>query len=428
MKRYKNKTELNRRNFLSTVSKAGLSMGFLQGSTFATGMMLGRAATAQSNLGIRRVICVYFPGGAPVAGTNHWLPSSNLSSFPQTSAPLEPVKDQCVFFAGTSIVDSGGSGIGGHGNTSKAFGGGGFSNTFDVELERTLGSSSPFPSIQLGVQSNGHGSATKVGGREINYQDNPIAAFDRLFNSNVNTSSIGTQRSQSILDVHAAEIAELQTRLGASEVERLEQHLSSVETIKARIDQQANAEVGEACSSPVWNTGGFVYSSSNKTRFTIESELQVDTAVLALQCNLTNVVSLMFGNHQSEHAISSLDFTGDYHQSIHGGRSGAFEETRAYLSTRMRYLIESLQRATDEFGNPLIDSTLIIQSTDMGDGNSHSSRDCPMMMAGGGSQLNLGQVVATDRHMNMFDTASEALGLGSQINQFGTGAITGVIS
>ena len=214
MKRYKNKTELNRRNFLSTVSKAGLSMGFLQGSTFATGMMLGRAASAQT--GIRRVVCVYCPGGAP---SGDWLPSSSLE-LAATSAPFESVKDQCVFFSGTSVVSGSGSGVGGHGNTSKAFGGSGFDNTYDIELERTLGANSPFPSLQLGVQSNGHGGASKVGGSEINYQDNPVAAFNRLFNGNVNTSSIGTQRSQSVLDVHAAEIAELQSRLGASERER----------------------------------------------------------------------------------------------------------------------------------------------------------------------------------------------------------------
>lgn len=426
MKRYKNQTELNRRNFLQTVAKAGLSANFLSASTFTTGMMLGRAAQAQTNA-IRNVIMCFIPGGAPVAGTNTWLPSSSLN-LAATSAPLESVKQHCVFFGNTSVVNNNGSGVGGHGNTSKAFGGSGFSNTFDVELERTLGANSPFPSVLLGVQSSGHGSATKKNGSEIVYQDNPIAAFNRLFGSNVNTSSIGTQRSQSILDLHTTEIAELQNVLGSSERNRLEEHLSSIETIQARLENQAAGEVLPACSSPSWNTSGFEYTSNNRTRFTTEAELQMDTAVLALKCNLTNVVSIMLGNHQSEHAIPTLNFTGDYHQSIHGGQAGAFQETRAYLSSRMAYLISELESATDEFGNSLLDSTLVIQSTDMGDGNAHSSVDCPMMIAGGGSAINRGQVVSTDRHMNMFDTASAALGLDSQIASFGTGPITGVLS
>ena len=427
MKSPKNSIEINRRAFLSTVGKAGLSMSFLQGSTFATGMMLGRAAQAQSSSGIRRVICVYIGDGAPVNGTNHWLPSNSLV-LPSTTAPLEAVKNECIFFKNATIVDSGGNEVGGHGNTSKAFGGSGFSNSFDVELERTIGANSPFPSLLLGVQSSGHGSATKKSGSEIVYQDSPVAAFNRLFNSNVSTSSIGIQRSQSVLDAHMAELAELQNVLGSAEKQRLEEHLSSVEKIKSRIDLQAESEAIPACTNPVWNSNGFIYNAANKTRFTTESELQIDNAILALKCNMTNVVSIMLGNHQSEHAIPELNYTGDYHQSIHGGQAGAYEETRAYLSSRVAYLISALKNATDEFGNSLLDSTLVLQSTDMGDGDAHSSTQAPVMMAGGGSNINRGQVVECGRHTNMFDTVSEALGISSQVTQFGTGALSGIIA
>lgn len=420
------KADLTRRSFLKTAAKAGLSASFLQGSTFATGMMLGRAAEAATT-GIRRVVCVYIGDGAPVNGTNLWLPSSSLV-LPTTTAPLEAVKNECVFFKNATIVDNEGNEVGGHGNTSKAFAGSGFRNSYDVELERTIGANSPFPSLLLGVQSNGHGSATKKDGSEIVYQDNPEAAFNRLFNSNVNVSSIGVQRSQSILDIHKAELAELQNVLGYAEKERLDEHLASVEKIKSRLELQAESEAIPACINPVWNTTGFTYDAANKTRFTQESELQIDTAILALKCNMTNVVSLMLGNHQSEHAIPTLNFTGDYHQSIHGGQSGAYAECRAYLSDRLAYLIASLKAATDEFGNSLLDSTLVLQSTDMGDGDAHSSTIAPVMMAGGGSAINRGQVVECGRHTNMFDTASEALGITGQVSQFGLGPVSGVLA
>ncbi len=427
MKRFTTKAELDRRAFLRAAGKAGLSLPFLKSSTFATGIMLGRAAQAQNLSGIRRVVCVYIDGGAPVNGNNRWLPSDSLV-LPVTTAPLEDVKNQCVFFKNASIVDANGNGVGGHGNTSKSFGGSGFSNTYDVELERTIGATSPFPSLLLGVQSNGHGSATKKNGSEIVYQDNPEAAFNRVFGSNANISSIGIQRSQSILDIHKAELAELQGVIGSAEQERLGEHLASVEKIKERLDQQAEGEADPACVNPVWNTGGFSYNANDKTHFTVESELQVDTAVLALKCNLTNVVSIMFGNHQSEHAIPELNFKGDYHQSIHGGQAGAYEETRAYLSGRLAYLISELEKATDESGNSLLDSTLIIQSTDMGDGDAHSSDLAPVMLAGGGSAINRGRVVEGGRHTNVFDTVSEVLGISSQVTQFGEGPLTGVIA
>lgn len=427
MKDRNSKIQLNRRSFLSSATKAGLSMSFLQGSTFATGMMLGRAAQAQAS-GIKRVICVYIGDGAPVNGTNFWLPSNDLT-LPSTTAPLESVKQHCVFFKNASIVDAGGNGVGGHGNTSKSFGGSGFSNSYDVELERTIGANSPFPSILLGVQSNGHGSATKKDGSEVVYQDSPNAAFNRLFSGGgANTSSIGVQRSQSILDVHKSEIEALKGVLGNAEFTRLEEHLSSVESIKNRLDLQAESEALPACTSPVWNTSGFEFDGSNKTRFTTEAELQVDTAVLALKCNLTNVVSIMFGNHQSEHAIPELNFKSDYHQSIHGGSSAGYQETRAYLTGRLAYLIQQLEQEKDEFGNSLLDSTLVLQSTDMGDGTAHSSDFAPVMMAGGGSAIKGGQVVECGRHTNMFDTASEAIGISSSVTQFGQGALSGIIA
>ncbi len=414
----KNSTaNLNRRSFLKTLTKAGLSVNMLRGATFTTAMMAARAAEAKTVPSIKRVICVYIPDGAPVNGTNLWLPSASLS-LPVTTQPLEGVKDKCIFFDNATIANKAGAGIGGHGNTSKAFAGGGFSNTYDVELERTLGAASAFPSLLLGVQSNGHGSATKKNGSEINYQDNPLVAFNRIFGNSSNLGDIGTKRARGILDMHKNEIADLQKILGAAEKERLEEHTNSVEKLHSRLDQSVDG----ACLNPDWNLGGFVYDDANKTKFTIESELQMDTAVLALSCNLTNVISIMFGNHQSEHAIPELNFTGDYHQSIHGGQSGAYEECRAYLSSRVAYLIQKLDNAN------LLDSTLIIQSTDMGDGNAHSSENAPVMMAGGGSALHGGSVVnAKGSHMNVFDTATEILGLTGQIPQFGTGALTGVI-
>ena len=414
----KNSTaNLNRRNFLKTLGKAGLSVNMLRGATFTTAMMAARAAEAKSVPGIKRVICVYIPDGAPVNGTNLWLPSSNMT-LPVTTKPLESVKNNCIFFNDATIANKSGAGIGGHGNTSKAFGGGGFANSFDVELERTIGAASAFPSLLLGVQSYGHGSATKKNGSEINYQDNPLVAFNRIFGNPVNIGNVSTKRTRSILDMHKNELAELQAILGSAEKERLDEHLGSVE----KLDSRLNQSVDGACLNPDWNLGGFAYDDANKTKFTIESELQMDTAVLALSCNLTNVVSIMLGNHQSEHAIPELNFKGDYHQSIHGGKAGAYEECRAYLSSRVAYLIQKLDEAN------LLDSTLIIQSTDMGDGNAHSSENAPVMMAGGGSALKGGTIVnASGSHMNVFDTATEILGLTGQIPQFGAGALSGVI-
>lgn len=420
----KNKFMINadRRRFLKTAAHAGLSTAFLHASTLATGMMLGRSAHAMT--GINKVVCVYVPGGAPTQGGNSlFVPSSNLV-LPAASAPFESVKDECVFFSDAAVT-----GGGGHGFTSKTLGASVHSNTYDVELERTLGANSPFPSLLLGVQSNdgNHGSATRKDNREVTYQDNPIATFNRLFNGNVSVGSIDSQRSQSVLDIQKAEIVELQKVLGSAEKERLDEHLTAIEKMQERLQSQADQNAIAACSSPVWNTGNFNYNANDKTQFTTLSNLQSDLAVLALRCNYTRVVSIMLSNHQSDHSVPQLNWSDTYHQSIHGGSVATYTETRAYLSSRVAYLIEQLKAATDEFGNSLLDSTLVVQVTDMGDGNAHSSTNAPMLLAGGGAAIQRGQLANCGNHVNIFDTMTEAMGLTGLVPQYGSGALSGII-
>ena len=416
--------ENGRRHFLKTIASAGLSSGLLKTSALATGMMLGRTAAAQSSNGINRVIFVYIPGGCPFQnGNSLFTPSSDLTLAP-ASATMESVKNECVFFSDASV-----SGGGGHGSTTKTLGGSVSRTTYDIALERVIGASSPFPSLQLGVQSTdgNHGYATMVDGRQVTYQDNPMATFNRVFGGNVSVTPIGSRRAQSVLDIQKDEIAELQSVLGASEKTRLDEHLASIEKIEERLQQQDSQNAQEACTSPIWNEEGYSHDTADKTRFTLESKLQVDLAVLAMRCNYTRVISFMFGNHQSEHAVPELNYSGAYHQSIHGGSTATYTETRAYLAGRLTYLIEQLRSATDDTGNSLLDSTLVVQVTDMADGNAHSTDNAPMLLAGGGSHIRRGQLASCGDHVNIFDTVTEAMGLTGQVEQYGSGALSGII-
>jgi len=423
MGKYKSIQDKTRRGFLKTVANAGMSAGLLRTSSLATGMMLSRNAIAQNSSGISRVVCVYIPDGAPTEnGRSLFIPSSNLT-LPPASAALERVKDECVFFNGADV-----NGGGGHGRTHKVLGGAASSSTYDVHLERTIGANSPFPSLLLGVQSAGHGSATIKDRAVVSYQDNPVAAFNRLFGGNVVMGSADGRRAQSVLDLQKAEIQALQSVLGSAEKERLDEHLSSLERIEARINQQASQDGVDGCETPVWNGGSYAYDEADKTRFTLESDLQMDLAILAMKCNYTKVVSLMLGNHQAEHAVSELDWTGEYHQSIHAGNAQTFSETRNYLSRRLAYLIDGLRTTRDEFGNSMLDSTLVVQVTDMGDGNAHTGTNAPMLMAGGGSAIRRGRVVTCGDHVNIFDTVTEALGMTGQLDQLGDGPISGVLA
>jgi len=427
MKRKNSILDLRRRDFLKTVGGAGLSAGLLQSSALTTGMMLSRAAEAQNGT-IDRVVFVYVPGGTPFqGGENLFVPNANLQLKP-ASATLESVKDEIVFFNNCDV-----SGGGGHGSTSKCFGGNQRRDSYDVELERTLGASSPFPSLLLGVQSGfgNHGFATKKNYQEVAYQDNPIAAFNRIFSGATGGQSLPVEnlRAQSVLDLQMDEIRALRSSLGSFERDRLDQHIASIERLESRLAASTNnndSGSSGGCTIPNFNRDNFDFDANNRSRFTIESDLQMDIAIMALQCRLSPVVSIMLSNHQSEQFIPQLNWTDTYHQSIHGGNPSTHAETRAYLADRTRYLIEGLRNAPGDTGGSLLDNTLVIQTTDMGNGDAHTTSNAPM--AGGGSAVRRGRLVNCGQHNNIFDTVTEALGMAGSLPTIGEGPLNGVLT
>jgi len=422
--------DIRRREFLKTVNNAGISSGLLKASGLATGMMLSRAAESQEASGIEQVIFVFVPGGAPnVNGASSFIPT-DINDLPVTSAPLASVSDEIVFLSDAEV-----SGGGGHGNTPKVFGSSGQRESYDVQLANYYGDLYPYSQLLLGVQSGfgNHGYATL---RAINehtsaeqaYQDSPNVAFNTIFN-NVDTSgntdvdaTSDSTRALSILDVQREEILALQGVLGSFENQRLEEHLSSIESIRNRLLSTS----GSVTSCPIaadFNPDGFVYDSAIRDNFRREAELQIDIAVASLNCKLTNNVSIMLGNHQCENFDNSWNWTDVYHQSIHSGNTDAYIETRSYFTEITAYLIERLQ------ANNMLENTLVVQTTDMGEGNGHTSDRAPMFFAGGGSSVNTGMVTSMGSnlgHNAMFDTVTDLLGV--NLPYIGGGPIPGVIA
>ncbi|MEJ2694719.1 MAG: hypothetical protein P8166_17255, partial [Candidatus Thiodiazotropha sp.] len=62
-------------------------------------------------------------------------------------------------------------------------------------------------------------------------------------------------------------------------------------------------------------------------------------------------------------------------------------------------------------GGKLIDSTLVVQVTDMGDGSSHTATDAAFMFAGGGSAVNRGSIVSVPNHFRLLDTVAQYMGV-----------------
>lgn len=413
-KPYKNKFDLNRRGFLKTLAAAGVSQGLLRASPLVGGMMMSRAAEAQTLL--NKHVSLFVPGGALY---DFWEPSADFS-LPSMSAAYEPVKNDILFLRNMGHTSAG------HGRQPVIFNNKWQGDSFEVNMGKIIGADTPFPYINLGVMSNGHGEITRANGSLIPFEDNPFVVFKRLFGSGIsNPGSGGVNPKLNAVDTHKEALAALQNKLGAHEKERLDQHLTAIEETEQRLINLGSG--GGSCATGAAPTE-FPLNSST---FTQQAHLQADIIALALGCNLTRSASLAFGNHQGEFSLPELNYKGIYHQSIHGGQGGVnyshYQEMRGHLSGLSAYLIQKLKN------DGLLDSTIVVELSDMGQADSHGRVNIPNLIAGGGGSINTGNIQAggaSYNNLHVIHTAAAALGAtASPIYQgYETEVIPGVLA
>ena len=422
MTKQRNFAQLKRRDFLKFIGKAGVSLKALQASSLGAGVLLARQAAAQATAQ-RRVIFIYVPDGTPQGASHSFTPSANLQLKP-CSAPLEQVKQECVFLDNVDIV-----GGGGHGLTQRVLGAfaEGVSGTIDLALGETVGATSPVDALRLGVRTRNVDPISARSFTGVNdYQDNPQAAFERLFGSSLSTDSAATLRARKIQLINEAALGEIKTKLGNYELQRIEQHESAIEKLKQLIDNAEGNEAPGSCQNVIFNRDNLSHEQVD-TEFTNIFKLQTENAILALACNLTRVVTLQLGTHQSDFSVTGL--SGEYHSAIHSGREEPYTEFRTYFSSLVAHLIQRLAEEDDPAGGKMIDSTLLVQVTDMGNGDAHSGSDAPFMFAGGGAAVNRGQLVSVGNHHQLLDTAAQYMGVSGSIAAYSSeGPVSGILT
>jgi hypothetical protein len=420
---------LSRRRFLKKLGGAGLT-----GAMFKLSLLSGNLLWARSVFAAdapKRVIFYYTSNGAI---PDQWMPSGSETSFtlPAMSAPLESVKQHCVFLNGVNMNNPG------HGLTSKVLAGDA-THSLDIYMAQTLGQATPFSQLQLGVISNGFGSMSRNNWSEPAFEDNPLNAFQRLFGNGATVTTDGAgdievSRIRSVLDANLEVLEQMRSELGSFEKARLDEHSAAIERIEARLSSTSSDTSGGECSSPTFNTGGFSGATDNASNFDTIADLQSDIVALALKCDLTRVVSFMLGNHQADYIVPESGVDTNYHQSIHGRPAEDYIKYRSYFATKFQYLIQRLADTEDMDGNSVLDNTIILHVSDMGDARAHTGENAPFMLAGGGSgalttgrSLNLNGV----DYKSLLDTVAQAAGVdvsASGYPGYGSGPISGIFN
>ncbi len=417
-------------------------------AALALGVPLATPRTTLAATGpCRRVIFFYYPDGIVGSSQNgdksKWHPTGSENNFELSPllAPLAPFKERSLFFRGLSMgpTDSGSHPGGAKKLLTATDNGNG--ESIDQLLARTVGAAAPFRHLYLGVQSNEGGvSGDKhisypSPGQSITPEDDPLAAFELLFGqtSGQGPSEGGGEPSidpvaVSVIDGVLDDMKRLRARMGKVEKAKLDLHFEALREVEKRIKKAGGGGIGgPTCEDPTLsaNFAGELYAPE---RFPAILRAQMDLAVLATACGMTNVAVIQAGHHTSELLMSRFEGTELYdpsfdmrsHQASHYGAShdpakreyAAYFAQRLWWTEQLAYLLSELD-ARPEDGGTMLDHSLVVMCTEVSDGNTHLHDDMPLVLCGGaGGAFATGRLIDTGgrRHADLWISVAHAMG------------------
>src|SRR2546425_8767751 len=313
----------------------------------------------------------------------------------------------------------------------------GFRNTISLDqyIAERIGHLTRFPSLTLGVNiQQGIRSLSWTGsGVLIPCEEKAADVFARMFLQGTKEETEAQVRKletgQSILDAVAGQAKDLQRTVGARDRDRLDQYFSSVRELEQRMQMSREWERKPkpkvSASVPLDPASPKAYMEKGK--------LMYDMARLAFETDSTRSISLLLDSVNSP-AIEFGDVkTSDgYHNLSHHGKS---KEKLAQLKTidewHMKLLAElfSELKAVREDGEPLLDRTMILYGSNLGNANTHVTTNMPTIFAGGGFKHGQHLAFGTAHNYslpNLFVSMLPRMGIETGKFAAGTGARRGV--
>jgi hypothetical protein len=211
----------------------------------------------------------------------------------------------------------------------------------------------------------------------------PRAVFEQLFGAGDSPAqrSARLRTKQSVLDWIVTELADLKRDLGVVDRQALDQYTTHIRELERRIQLvEAQNNSGEERQMPEAPSGV-------PDTWTQHVELMFDLQVLALQADLTRVSSFKYGA-QSNGTFPESGVNKAWHSASHHGNVPnailEFNTINAYRIGRMTYFLEKM-KSTMEGEASLLDKSVIMWGSAMGDPNLHNHRRCPLLLLGKGN-------------------------------------------
>ncbi|WP_420463615.1 DUF1552 domain-containing protein [Candidatus Palauibacter sp.] len=210
----------------------------------------------------------------------------------------------------------------------------------------------------------------------------PRVVFERLFGAGDTAADRAARRrtDRSMIDWIATEVARLRSALGSADRIALDEYIDHIREIERRIQlveaRNASGEEREMPEAP----------SGIPDSFEEHMRLMFDLQLLALQTDLTRVITFKTGFDQSNRAFPDSGTTKSVHGASHHGNVPEdimdFNRINTYRLGQLAYFLEKLG-GTVEGDASLLDRTAIVWGSPMADGNLHNHRRAPLLFLGG---------------------------------------------
>ena len=407
---------LPRRTFLRGAG-ASIALPFLD--AMAPAREAWAATKSRTAMDKTRLIAIEMVHGS--AGSNAWGAEQHLWSPPETGRgfdfgpsvldSLEPYRDYLTVVSDTDVRPA-------EATKPKEIGGDHFrsSATFltqahpkqtessdvlagtslDQMYAQRFGQDTPVPSMQLCIENVDQAGGCAYGYACV-YTDtiswaapneplpmvrDPRVAFDQLFGAGGTPEARQARRraSRSILDFVLGEASALRRQLDVDDARRMDRYLTNVREVERRIQRVVERnESGAERELPEAPAG--VPDS-----FDEHVKLMFDLQALAFEADVTRVFSFKMGRDASSRVYPESGVDKGFHPSSHHGGTPAnvleFAEINRYHVGLVPYLLDRLSRIREGDGT-LLDKTMVLYGSPMGDSNVHNHKRCPLFVVGG---------------------------------------------
>jgi len=309
-----------------------------------------------------------------------------------------------------------------------------FRNTIslDQHIAERIGVLTRHPSLTLAV--NGRRSLAWTGtGVAIPPEQRASAVFEQLFvqgtPEEVQAQIRELDSGRSILDAVADQAKDLQRQVGASDRGRLDQYFTSVRDLESRL---LASRGWETKPKPVVTERPPVDPTS-PAAYMRKVELMYDLSRLAFETDSTRSITIMLNSVGTPlMQIRGVTITDDYHNLSHHGKSeDKLSQLRVIDEWHMKLLAGLFTKLKNvgEEGETLLDRSMILYGSNLGDANAHSTTNMPTLFAGGGFRH--GQYLEFDRQQNyplpnLFVSMLQRMGLDDDRFASSTGTMRGL--